>query len=154
MHEKDVEKAQRLNEVYKYLFAHHGVKSQKHLAEIIKVQRTGLSAAFNGSKANLTKNLFTKIVAAYPGVFNLDYLLTGEGTLLSAEEEVKGDEVVAAHEEPAQYVPAWIESLLSIISSQIKENEALVRELRQTTSEVAALRDTLAEITQKLNKNI
>ena len=154
MYEKDVEKAQRLNEVYKYLFAHHGVKSQKHLAEIIKVQRTGLSAAFNGSKANLTKNLFTKIVAAYPGVFSLDYLLTGEGSLLTSEEEVKSDEIGAAHEEPAQYVPVWVESLLSIISGQIKQNEALVKELRQTTSEVAALRDTLAQIVEKINQKL
>ena len=65
MNEKDIEKAQRLNEAYKHLFAHHGVGSQKHLAEILKIQRTGLSAAFNGSKANLTKNLFMKICASF-----------------------------------------------------------------------------------------
>ena len=67
--EKDLEKAQRLNEVYKFVFGHFDIKSQKDFADFLKVQRTGLSAAMNGSKANLTKNLFIKICAAFPGVF-------------------------------------------------------------------------------------
>ena len=55
MVEKDYKKAQRLNEVYKHLFAHDKVKSQTDFADKLKVQRTGLSAAMNGAKANLTK---------------------------------------------------------------------------------------------------
>jgi hypothetical protein len=47
----------------------------------------------NGNEAYLTKNLFQKICAAYPGVFNLDYLLTGEGQLLTIEEEVKDEDI-------------------------------------------------------------
>ena len=65
MAEIDMEKAQRLNEVYKYIFAHFDIRSQKDFADFLHVQRTGLSAAMNGSKANLTKNLFTKICAAF-----------------------------------------------------------------------------------------
>jgi chromosome segregation ATPase len=41
-----------------------------------------LSAAMNGKEAYLTQNLFQKICAAFPGIFNLDYLLTGQGELL------------------------------------------------------------------------
>ena len=93
MAEKDIEKAQRLNEVYKYVFAHFDIRSQKDFADFLHVQRTGLSAAMNGSKANLTKNLFTKICAAFPGVFNLDYLLNGNGRLLIIEEEVKSEDI-------------------------------------------------------------
>lgn len=88
--EKDIEKAQRLNEVYKYVFAHYDIKSQKDFADRLKIQRTGLSAAMNGAKANLTKNLFTKICAAFPGIFNIDYLLTGKGKLLA--DEIKNKE--------------------------------------------------------------
>ena len=93
MTEKDMDKAKRLNEVYKYVFAHFDVKSQKDFADRLKVQRTGLSAAMNGAKVNLTKNLFQKICAAYPGVFNLDYLLTGEGDLLTVEEDARNDAI-------------------------------------------------------------
>ena len=91
MAEKDYKKAQRLNEVYKHLFAHDKVKSQTDFADKLKVQRTGLSAAMNGAKANLTKNLFMKICAAFPGVFNIDYLLTGVGTLLIDEQPYNDD---------------------------------------------------------------
>ena len=69
--QKDPIRAKRLDEVYKHLFAHFGITSQKHLAEVLKVQRTGLSSAFNGNVSNLPDNLFKKICAAFPGVFNL-----------------------------------------------------------------------------------
>ena len=48
---KDMERANRLNEVYKHLFAYFNVKSQTDFAQAIKVQRTAMSAAMNGSKA-------------------------------------------------------------------------------------------------------
>ena len=44
-----------------------------------------MSAAMNGKDSYLTKNLFMKVSAAFPGVFNLDYLLTGKGSLLNEE---------------------------------------------------------------------
>ena len=84
---KDEARQERLNQVYGHLFAHFGIKSQVQFAEALHVQRTALSAAMNGNKAYLTKNLFIKICAAWPGVFNLDYLLTGEGELLNNGEQ-------------------------------------------------------------------
>ena len=93
MAQKDYKRAERLNDVYKHLFAHHGVTSQKAMAEHLGMQRTGLSAAMNGSKANLTDSLFKKICAAWPGVFVLDYLLTGKGNLLTPEEEYQSAKI-------------------------------------------------------------
>ncbi len=75
-------KQDRLKEAYEYLRAHYGIHTQIDLAEAIRVTRPALSSAMNGNEAYLTKNLFQKICAAYPGVFNLDYLLNGEGNLL------------------------------------------------------------------------
>ena len=86
---EDKERAKRLNEVYRYLYANKGVVSQTLFASQIGVQRSALSAAMNGNKLYLTKNLFMKICAAFPGVFNLDYLLTGEGSLLVDEGSAK-----------------------------------------------------------------
>ena len=73
---------ERLNEVYRHLFSQEKISSQKSFAEAIRVQRTALSAALNGNSTYLTKNLFIKICAAFPGIFNIDYLLTGKGQLL------------------------------------------------------------------------
>lgn len=94
MAEKDPERAKRLNEVYKHLFAFCDVSSKTGLAKILGIQRTGLAAAFGGSKANLTDSLFRNICKTFPGVFNLDYLLTGNGNLLTIEEDVKTEDIM------------------------------------------------------------
>lgn len=129
MVEKDTEKAQRLNEVYKHLYAHNKVKSQKDFAEVLGVQRTGLSAALNGSKINLTKNLFMKICATYPGIFNIQYLWNGEGSLLMNEQPT-----------PASKEKEDAACLIELAAKLIKEVEALRHELQEELAEVRALR--------------
>jgi hypothetical protein len=94
MPEKDLERAKRLNEVYKHLFAFYDVTSKTGLAKILGIQRTGLAAAFGGNKSNLTDSLFKNICKTFPGVFNLDYLLTGNGDLLTIEEDVKTEDIM------------------------------------------------------------
>lgn len=86
-------KQERLKEVYNHLRSYFGIHTQIGFAESIHITRPALSSAMNGNEAYLTKNLFQKICAAYPGVFNLDYLLTGEGQLLTIEEEVKSEDI-------------------------------------------------------------
>ena len=90
---KDTERQERLNQVYRHLFAHFNIDSQTKFADALHVQRTALSAAMNGNKAYLTNNLFTKICAAFPGVFNYEYLTKGVGSLLSIKENVKDEEI-------------------------------------------------------------
>ena len=79
-------KQDRLCEVYDYLRAKKGIHTQVGFAEALHITRPAISAAMNGNEAYLTKNLFQKICAAFPGVFNLDYLLTGQGELLLASD--------------------------------------------------------------------
>lgn len=68
---------ERLNEVYQYLRQHHGIHTKTEFADAIQVKRPGLYSAMNGNEAYLTDSLFNKICAAFQGLFNLDYLLTG-----------------------------------------------------------------------------
>lgn len=157
--QKDPIRAKRLDEVYKHLFAHFGITSQKHLAEVLKVQRTGLSSAFNGNVANLTDNLFKKICAAFPGVFNLDYLLTGEGCLLAAKEDVKSTELENAKRQmPTQpsateidassimnaALAAQMQTIESLKSEKATLLEAHARELKAKDDLIQSLRDQLA----------
>ena len=121
--EKDEERAKRLKEVYRYLFSAYGLESQSDFANNIKVQRTAMSAAMNGAKAYLTNNLFTKICAAYPGVFNLDYLLNGEGELLANSEQKDGDVNV----DPGDYMAKYIASL----EKQVKDKDQQIADLRR-----------------------
>lgn len=72
------DRQKRLNHVFDYLRLHGKVKTQKDLAQVIGMQRTGISAALNGNDAYLTDGLFLKIYAAFPDMFNREWLLRGE----------------------------------------------------------------------------
>lgn len=82
------ERQKRLNEVYEHLRENFRIHTKSGFAEAIHYGRTSLSAALNGNEAYLTDSLFKNICDAYPGTFNLQYLLTGDGELLEKKESV------------------------------------------------------------------
>ena len=139
----------RLKEVYEHLRLHYGIHTQTDFASALHYSRSVVSAALNGNEMYLTDKLFKNICAAYPDVFNLQYLLTGEGTLLTIREEVESERMendtkcMSCGEPAPSAMPAWAENILSIVTQQIKDNEALNRELRETLLEVRTLRDDL-----------
>lgn len=140
--EKDPERAKRLNEVYKYLFAHSNINSKTNFADVLGVQRTGLSSAMNGSKANLTDNLFSKICSKFP-IFNLDYLLTGIGQLLAIREEVTNEETgKQINPQPTSYVENYIASLEKQVKDkddQLADKERTIRLLEQKIEMLEAM---------------
>jgi hypothetical protein len=69
------------------------------------------------------------------------------------EEDVSSNRYIPIDErkksEPAKdtpTIPAWADTLISIVSEQIKQNEALTRELRHSIAEVNTLRDDLRRL--------
>ena len=132
---KDFVRAKRLNEVYKYLFAHDQVKSQTDFADKLKIQRTGLNAAMNGSLANLTKNLFMKVCATFPGVFSMDYLLTGNGQLLTENETKR--RLQPEHNDSTE---KQTEDILEIYAQRIRLFDDLKLLLRQELEAVQSLK--------------
>ena len=87
------ERQKRLIEVYDHLRRYYGIHTKTGFAETLHYGRTSMSAAMNGDESYLTDNLFKNICDAYPDVFNIDYLLTGKGNLLTTREEVTNDEL-------------------------------------------------------------
>ena len=73
---------ERLNQAYDYLRENFGVHTKKDLAVAIELTQPALYSAFGGNETYLTDNLFRRICYAFPKVFNIDYLLTGNGSLL------------------------------------------------------------------------
>ena len=160
-----IERQKRLNEVYQYLRQHRGIHTKSDFAESVHYGRTSMSAALNGNESYLTDSLFKKICYAFPDTFSLQYLLTGEGQLTHNIETdlgtssttmlVADEETSTLHEEPAttyQPIPRWADNLIDILSQQIKENEALHRELRQSITEVNTLRDDLQKLIKKITQ--
>ena len=87
-----LDRQKRLNEVYEHLHNYFSIHTKGDFADSIKYARAYISSALNGNEKYLTDKLFTNICDAYPGVFDLNYLLTGEGSLLTIEEEVHNED--------------------------------------------------------------
>ena len=151
------ERQKRLIEVYEYLRKHYNVHTKTGFAEAVKYGRTSMSSAMNGNDLYLTDGLFRSICLAYPNVFNLNYLLTGEGSLLQSNKEAvlgryPAPPGMVSEDEPSESLPLWADTLISIMSKQIAENEALHSELRRSIAEVSDLKTQLSHLLQSLSK--
>ena len=151
------ERQKRLIEVYEYLRKHYNVHTKTGFAEAVKYGRTSMSSAMNGNDLYLTDGLFRSICLAYPNVFNLNYLLTGEGSLLQSNKEAvlgryPAPPGVVSEDVPSESLPLWADTLISIMSKQIAENEALHSELRDSINELSRLKTQLSHLIQSLSK--
>lgn len=133
-----LDRQKRLNEVYEHLHNHFGVHTKGEFADKVKYARAYISSAMNGNEKYLTDKLFANISEAYPGVFNLDYLLTGDGDLLTPEEDVNSSEL--ANTASNQTV---IDNLIEMLSRTIRESDDLRVELKQQLAEVRAAKEDL-----------
>ena len=132
----------RLNEVYEHLRNHFGIHTKTQFAAVLKITQPALSSAMNGNEAYLTDNLFKRICAAYQGVFNLDYLLTGNGQLLNIREEVTKEELQINPPHPSSYVNKLIASLENQIKDkddQLADKERIIRLLEQKIEMLEAM---------------
>lgn len=153
---------QRLMEVYGHLRHHYPIHSKKDLAAAIHLTQPAIYSAFGGNEKYLTDNFFRKICAAFPEAFSIEYLLTGTGSLLLhpdshfvMSEEPTTPSILKEQQEPTCPVtpkPSWVDDLLALLSQQVKENEDLNRELRQSLTEVNGLRADLQKILHTLQK--
>ena len=136
-------KQERLREVYEHLRQHFGVHTQIDFAKVLGLTRPAISAAMNGNEAYLTDNLFKRICAAYQGVFNLDYLLTGNGQLLTIREEVTNEEIEKQiNPQPTSYVDKYIASLEKQVKDkddQLADKERTIRLLEQKIEMLEAM---------------
>lgn len=85
----DMDMKERFNKAFAYLQGEQIVKGQKDLAEKLGATPGNISKALSGDKSALTNNLMKRFSAAFPGVFNLRWLILGEGEMLLAEKPQK-----------------------------------------------------------------
>ena len=137
-----LERQKRLNEVYEHLHNHFGVHTKGDFAEAVQYARAYISSAMNGNEKYLTDKLFTNICEAYQGVFNLNYLLNGEGELLTPEEDVKSSEIEKAAK-PSSDDSSAINNILEMYARMIRGVDDLRVELNTNLEEVKALKEDL-----------
>ena len=146
-------KQERLKEVYNHLRSYFGIHTQIDFAEAIRITRPALSSAMNGNEAYLTKNLFQKICAAFPGVFDLDYLLTGKGSLLAVEEEVKNEDIEKFANPPKPEIPDYVQKLFDEAVRMSTRNELLERQCEKLISELRDSKDKNESFIQELRES-
>lgn len=71
-----------LKEAYEHLRNLGIVHTQKDIADKVKYNKSAVSQALNGIEGYVTSNFVSAFNEAFGGIFNEDYLLRGEGTLL------------------------------------------------------------------------
>lgn len=133
----------RLKEVYEYVRTHYPIHTQDDFANKIRYNRSYLSSAMHGNEKNLTDKLFTNICEAFPEIFNLDYLLTGNGQLLAIREEVTNEEIEKQiNQQPTSYVDKYIASLEKQVKDkddQLADKERTIRLLEQKIEMLEAM---------------
>lgn len=142
-----VSREKRLHEVFEHLRKFFGIHTQTDFAVALKYSRVYISSALNGNEKNLTDKLFEKICEAYPGVFDLNYLLTGEGQLLTIEEDVKDKDI------ENQYEPHPVDNsslVNAVIAAKDETIASLKRELAAKNETIALQRSRIADLERQL----
>lgn len=144
-----IERQKRLNEVYEYLRKNMGIHTQTDFAEALNYTRSVISAALNGKESYLTDKLFENICKAFPGVFNIHYLLTGEDSLLLGKSEDAAPKV--------EREPIGIMDQSSLINAAIAAKdetiESLKRELKTKDDLISTLRARIADLEARADTN-
>ena len=130
----------RLIEVYEHLRRYYGIHTKTGFAEALKYGRTSMSAAMNGDEKYLTDSLFKNICEAYKGVFDLNYLLTGNGQLITHEEDAR----ISEHEQEKTEMEQKAD-ILELYAQRIRLVDDLRMTLKEELAEVRAIRTELQQ---------
>jgi transcriptional regulator with XRE-family HTH domain len=131
----------RLHEVYEHLRKYQDIHTQTDLAESLGYSRVYISSAMNGNEKNLTDKLFRNICEAFPNMFNIDYLLNGNGSLLISVNEKEQDKSVNI-----------IDVYAKLISDVADIKHELLMELDAVRSERQVLINTIKNLNNEIRR--
>lgn len=133
-------KQKRLQEVYDHLRRWYGIHTQTDFANSMRYSRNAISLALNGNEKYLTDKLFKNICEAYPGKFNLEYLLTGNGNLLTPEEGAMSSEIEQTSKHSKDEATA---NLVELYAQRIRLVDDLRQSLKEELAEVRAIKEDM-----------
>lgn len=123
MHQNGIRLAEALN----YLKREKGI-TQQELARLMGSTQTTISRNLRmAQEGNINKSFVFNMNAAVGNIFNVDYILTGEGSLFE--------------QKPQEKVP----DIIDLCSRLVSEVEELRKDVRKQFDEVAEMRDSLRE---------
>jgi cell division protein ZapA (FtsZ GTPase activity inhibitor) len=141
---------ERLNEVYEYVRKHFPIHTQVDFAEKLKYHRTYISSAMHGNEKNLTDKLFRNICETFPNVFNLDYLLTGEGELLMKQEQETAP--IDKQQDALTYAAIQVGKMMAELSNSIASLRDFQKNLEERAANLNYMTKTFNERIAELDK--
>lgn len=146
---------ERFLRAFDYLCGLNGVTAGQ-LAKMIGTNGS-LISAYRSGKKKASDDMMDRLLRASQGKIYRRYLTGHSDFMLLAnvpDEQFLEDErreknpdydIIHSHQEKqsVKELPSWADTFMSIMSEQVKQNEELNRELRQSIAEVQALRDEL-----------
>ena len=129
------ERQKRLKEVYEHLRKFYGIHTQSDFANALRKSRNSITLALNGDEKYLTDKLFKNIFEAFPGVFDLNYLLTGEGSLLTTEEEVHNEDLEKLYNPQPIDQSSLVNALLAAKDETIDSLKSRIADLQRTIAD-------------------
>jgi hypothetical protein len=81
-----MDRKERFEKAYNYLKFKGVIKKQEDVAKAMGATRANVSLALNGNPAVLTDNFLMRFTKAYSGTFNFDWLISGEGEMLTVNQ--------------------------------------------------------------------
>lgn len=145
----------RVKQALNYLKRNDNIM-QKDLAEKMGMAESSFTRAMARLKEKEDDSFVIKLQSVASNL-SLDYLLTGEGSLLQLNKEAVFGRYPAppgmvSEDAPSESLPLWADTLIRIMSKQIAENEALHSELRDSINELSKLKTQLSHLIQSLSK--
>lgn len=157
--------------VVDWLVQERKIKDQKDLAKKTGITQNSISRIMTG-KVEPKDDTLRKLNSAFGNIFNMQYLRGRSTTMLMKDaiyyeqhpneshlyysdvlqQEEETQRVSEPEQTPYSPIPFWASSFIEIISQQVKQNEALNRELRQSIQEVNELKTNLQNLISNLKK--
>ena len=127
------------------------VKDQQDLSMKTGISKNTISRIMTG-KVEPKDDTLRKLNQAFDNIFNMAYLRGQSHIMLIADLEHENSKLSEDDSLPYSPIPRWADSLISILSEQIKKGEALNEELRQSISDINALRTDLQKLIEKITQ--
>ena len=153
----DMDMKERFNKAFAYLQGEQIVKGQKDLAEKLGATPGNISKALSGDKNALTNNLMKRFSAAFPGVFNLRWLILGEGEMLLAEKpqkKLKQSETTNSSDSNITKLLEQNKELIDVLKKSLEEsqktNSILLNELSELRKGLTGVPSQKTELVESI----
>ena len=99
-----MEKVLRLKKAFEYLRSCRTVHTQAEVADTMGASRPNVSSALKGDSRALTDKFLKRFAKAFP-IISADWLLTGEGPMLTTADDVDGADLDVSQQSSGDHSP-------------------------------------------------